>query len=283
MSSFKNYFQLAKPGIIFGNLITLTGGFLLATHRQIGFEYITLFLYVMIGVALMIASGCVFNNCYDQDIDSTMERTQKRPLVTGDISLAMALVYGSILFVLSCMILYALVNPLTLYIILVGFVVYVVIYTISKRLTIHATVLGGISGAIPPVAGYTAVVNGLDYNALGLFLILFFWQIPHSYAIAMLYKDDYKKVSLPMLPLVKGVAYTKKIMLVYLVPFVVSCSIPYLLGTADLVSFVVCMFVAIYWLYKSVVSYKQDDDRAYAKTVFKISIIVVTVISLCLG
>lgn len=86
-----------------------------------------------------------------------------------------------------------------------------------------------------------------------------------------------------MLPLVKGVAYTKKIMLVYLVPFVVSCSIPYLLGTADLVSFVVCMFVAIYWLYKSVVSYKQDDDRAYAKTVFKISIIVVTVISLCLG
>ncbi|MCL4110914.1 UNVERIFIED_CONTAM: hypothetical protein GTU68_030106 [Idotea baltica] len=283
MSSFKNYFQLAKPGIIFGNLITLTGGFLLATHRQIGFEYITLFLYVMIGVALMIASGCVFNNCYDRDIDSTMERTQKRPLVTGDISLAMALVYGSILFVLSCMILYALVNPLTLYIILVGFVVYVVIYTISKRLTIHATVLGGISGAIPPVAGYTAVVNGLDYNALGLFLILFFWQIPHSYAIAMLYKDDYKKVNLPMLPLVKGVAYTKKIMLVYLVPFVVSCSIPYLLGTADLVSFVVCMFVAIYWLYKSVVSYKQDDDRAYAKTVFKISIIVVTVISLCLG
>lgn len=92
------------------------------------------------------------------------------------------------------MILYALVNPLTLYIILVGFVVYVVIYTISKRLTIHATVLGGISGAIPPVAGYTAVVNGLDYNALGLFLILFFWQIPHSYAIAMLYKDDYKKL-----------------------------------------------------------------------------------------
>lgn len=283
MSSFKNYFQLAKPGIIFGNLITLTGGFLLATHRQIGFEYITLFLYVMIGVALMIASGCVFNNCYDRDIDSTMERTQKRPLVTGDISLAMALVYGSILFVLSCMILYALVNPLTLYIILFGFVVYVVIYTISKRLTIHATVLGGISGAIPPVAGYTAVVNGLDYNTLGLFLILFFWQIPHSYAIAMLYKDDYKKVNLPMLPLVKGIAYTKKIMLVYLVPFVVSCSIPYLLGTADLVSFVVCMFVAIYWLYKSVVSYKQDDDRAYAKTVFKISIIVVTVISLCLG
>jgi protoheme IX farnesyltransferase len=283
MSSFKNYLQLAKPGIIFGNLITLTGGFLLATHRQIGFEYVALFLYVMIGVALMIASGCVFNNCYDRDIDSAMARTQKRPLVTGDISLVRALVYGSILFVLSCVVLYTLVNPLTLYIILVGFVVYVVIYTISKRLTIHATVLGGISGAIPPVAGYTAVVNGLDYNALGLFLILFFWQIPHSYAIAMLYSDDYKKVNLPMLPLVKGVAYTKKIMLIYLVPFVVACSIPYLLGTADLVSFIICMFVAIYWLYKSVVSYKHDDDRIYAKTVFKISIIVVTVISLCLG
>ena len=283
MSSFKNYLQLAKPGIIFGNLITLTGGFLLATHRQIGFEYLGLFFYVMIGVALMIASGCVFNNCYDRDIDSAMARTQKRPLVTGDISLVMALLYGLVLFVLSCIVLYVLVNPLTLYIILVGFVVYVVIYTISKRLTIHATVLGGISGAIPPVAGYTAVVNGLDYNALSLFLILFFWQIPHSYAIAMLYSDDYKKVNLPMLPLVKGVAYTKRIMLAYLALFVISCSLPYLLGTADMLSFLICMFMAVYWSYKSVKSYQNDDDRTYAKTVFKFSIIVVTVISLTIG
>ena len=281
--SFKNYIQLAKPGIIFGNLITLIGGFLLATHRQIGFEYLSLFFYVMTGVTLMIASGCVFNNCYDRDIDSAMARTQKRPLVTGDISLVMALLYGSILFVLSCMVLYVLVNPLTLYIILVGFVVYVVIYTISKRLTIHATVLGGISGAIPPVAGYTAVVNGLDYNALSLFLILFFWQIPHSYAIAMLYSDDYKKVNLPILPLVKGVPYTKKIMLAYLLLFVISCSLPYLLGTADLISFLICMLMAIYWSYKSVKSYQNDDDRTYAKTVFKFSIIVVTVISLTIG
>lgn len=283
MSSFKNYLQLAKPGIIFGNLITLTGGFLLATHRQIGFEYITLFLYVMIGVALMIASGCVFNNCYDKDIDSAMARTQKRPLVTGNISLVRALLYGALLFVLSCIVLYILVNPLTLYIILVGFVVYVVIYTISKRLTIHATVLGGISGAIPPVAGYTAVVNGLDYNALSLFLILFFWQIPHSYAIAMLYSDDYKRVNLPMLPLVKGVPYTKKIMLVYLVLFVISCSLPYMLGTADLLSFIVCMFMSIFWMYKSIKSYQVNDDRTYAKTVFKFSIIVVTIISLTIG
>lgn len=283
MMSFKKYFQLAKPGIIFGNLITLTGGFLLATHRQIGFEYLDLFFYTMIGVALMIASGCVLNNCYDRDIDSSMLRTQKRPLVTGDISVASALIYGLVLFVLSCLVLYILVNPLTLWIILVGFVVYVVIYTISKRLTIHATVLGGISGAIPPVAGYTAVTNSLDYNALALFLILFFWQIPHSYAIAMLYMDDYKKVKLPMLPLVKGISYTKKIMLAYLVLFVISCSLPYMLGTADLLSFVICMSIAIFWLYKSVKSYRNDEDRVYAKTVFKFSIIVITVISLTIG
>lgn len=283
MSSFKNYFQLAKPGIIFGNLITLTGGFLLATHRQIGLEYLSLFFFTVIGVALMIASGCVFNNCYDRDIDSTMTRTQNRPLVTQDISLAMALIYGLVLFVLSCIVLYVLVNPLTLYIILVGFVVYVFIYTVAKRLTIHATALGGISGAIPPVAGYTAVVNGLDYNALGLFLILFFWQIPHSYAIAMLYMDDYRKVKLPMLPLVKGVAYTKKIMLVYLALFVVSCSLPYILGSADIFSFTVCMSMSIYWFYKSFRSYYNDDDRVYAKTVFKFSIILITLLSLTFG
>lgn len=171
---FKRYLQLAKPGIIFGNLITLTGGFLLATHREIGFEYLPLFVYVMIGVALMIAAGCVFNNIYDKDIDSSMTRTQNRPLVTGDISVIQATIYGTILLILSCLVLYYLVNLLTLWIIIIGFIVYVGIYTVSKRLTIHATVLGGISGAIPPVAGYTAVVNILDYNALALFLILFF-------------------------------------------------------------------------------------------------------------
>lgn len=281
--SFKKYLQLSKPGIIFGNLITLTGGFLLATHRQIGFEHLMLFFYVMVGVALMIGSGCVFNNIYDKDIDSKMSRTQKRPLVTGEISIVQAAIYGIVLLLLSCGILYYLVNPLTLWIIMLGFVVYVGIYTVSKRITIHATVLGGISGAIPPVAGYTAVVNNLDYNALSIFLILFFWQIPHSFAIAMLYMEDYKKVNLPMLPLVKGVAYTKKIMLVYLVLFIISCALPTLLGTADSVSLVICLAVALFWFYKSFKAYLNEDDRGYAKTVFKFSIIVITVISLVLG
>ena len=280
---FKRYLQLAKPGIIFGNLITLTGGFLLATHREIGFEYLPLFVYVMIGVALMIASGCVFNNIYDKDIDNSMTRTQKRPLVTGDISIIQATIYGSLLLILSCLVLYYLVNLLTLWIIIIGFIVYVGIYTVSKRLTVHATVLGGISGAIPPVAGYTAVVNALDYNALALFLILFFWQIPHSYAIAMLYMDNYSKVKLPMLPLVKGITYTKKIILFYLVLFVVSYALPGLLSSADLLSFVVCMLVGLFWLYKSILSYRKDTDRIFAKTVFKFSIIVITVICLTMG
>ncbi|ASG68704.1 protoheme IX farnesyltransferase [Francisella halioticida] len=281
--SLKKYFQLAKPGIIFGNLITLTGGFLLATHREIGLEYLALFFYVMVGVALMIAAGCVFNNIYDKDIDGAMTRTNNRPLVTGDISIVQAAIYGFILFILSCLVLYYFVNLITLSIIIVGFVIYVGIYTLSKRMTVHATVLGGISGAIPPVAGYTAVVNGLDYNALGLFLILFFWQIPHSYAIAILYMDDYKKVSLPMLPLVRGITYTKKIMLIYLVLFVLSCSLPMLLGDADLLSFVFCMLISLFWLYKSMKSYISDEDRVFAKTVFKFSIIVITVICLTFG
>lgn len=281
--SFKKYYQLAKPGIIFGNLITLIGGFLLATHRAIGFEHLALLFCVMLGVALMIASGCVFNNIYDKDIDSKMVRTQNRPLITGHISVIQATIYGSILLILSCLVLYYLVNVLTLWIIIVGFVVYVGVYTVSKRITVHATILGGISGAIPPVAGYTAVMNTLDYNTLGLFLILFFWQIPHSYAIAMLYADDYKRVNLPMLPLVRGVSYTKKIMLAYLVLFVISCSLPTLLGTADLFSFAVCMLIALFWLYKSIKSYMQDEDRVFAKTVFKFSIIVITVICLTIG
>jgi protoheme IX farnesyltransferase len=281
--SCKKYLTLSKPGIIFGNLITLVGGFLLATHRQIGIDHLSILVFTMAGVALMIASGCVFNNCYDRDIDSAMERTKKRPLVTHDISLRNALLFGTVMFFVSCFILYTFVNALTLYIILVGFFVYVVVYTLSKRVTIYSTVLGSISGAIPPVAGYVAVTNSLDYNALALFLVLFFWQIPHSYAIAILYMKDYKKANLPLLPIVKGVAHTKKTMLGYLVLFVASCTLPYLIGSADVVSLIVTMFIALLWAYKSFKSYLRDDDAVFAKTVFKLSIIVVTVICITLG
>ncbi|KEI35124.1 heme O synthase, protoheme IX farnesyltransferase COX10-CtaB [Francisella sp. W12-1067] len=281
--SFKKYLQLTKPGIIFGNLITLTGGFLLATNRQIGFNYLDLYLYVTIGTALMIGSGCVFNNCFDRDIDAKMQRTQNRPLVTNDIGLLSAMIFGIALFLLSSVVLYVLVNPLTLWIIIIGFIVYVGIYTVSKRFTVHATLLGGISGAVPPVAGYTAVVNNLDLNAFALFLILFFWQIPHSYAIAILYIKDYKNVQIPLLPIVKGLSYTKKIMLSYMILFLISCSLPYLLGTADIYSFIFCILIAIFWLYKTMKSFYTDSDRDFAKTVFKWSIIVITVICLSIG
>ncbi|QIV96730.1 protoheme IX farnesyltransferase [Allofrancisella inopinata] len=281
--SFKKYLQLTKPGIIFGNLITLTGGFLLATNRQIGFNYLDLYLYVTIGTALMIGSGCVFNNCFDRDIDAKMQRTQNRPLVTNDIGLLSAIIFGIVLFLLSSAVLYVLVNPLTLWVIIIGFIVYVGIYTVSKRFTVHATLLGGISGAVPPVAGYTAVVNNLDLNAFALFLILFFWQIPHSYAIAILYIKDYKNVQIPLLPIVKGLSYTKKIMLGYMILFLISCSLPYLLGTADIYSFIICMLIAIFWLYKTMKSFYTDSDRDFAKTVFKWSIIVITVICLSIG
>ncbi|GAB4221874.1 MAG: heme o synthase [Francisella sp.] len=281
--SFRKYITLSKPGIIFGNLINLLGGFLLATHRSIGFEYLPLLIYVIIGVALIIASGCVFNNIYDKDIDSIMVRTQKRPLVNGSISVIQATIYGTILFILGCLVLYYFVNVLTLWLVIVGFVVYIGVYTVFKRITRHATILGSISGAIPPVAGYTAVVNVLDYNALALFLIVFIWQMPHSYAISMLYMDDYKKVNLPTLPIVKGISYAKKSMLFYIFLFIISCTLPLSIGSADLFSFIICMFVALFWMYKSIKSYKNDNDIVFAKNVFKYSIIVITAVCLTMG
>ena len=282
--SLNKYLQLAKPGIIFGNLITLTGGFLLATHRHIGFEYLGLYLCTMLGTAIMIGSGCVFNNLFDRDIDAQMIRTKNRPLVTQDIKISAAIIYGIILFLLGVLVLYYLVNALTAIIVIIGFIVYVVIYTISKRFTKHATVLGGVSGAIPPVAGYIAVTNNFDLNSLALFLILFFWQLPHSYAIAILYLKDYKKVNIPSLPIVKGVEYTKKVILVYMIFFLISSTLPSLLGTADIYSLVICLAMAIFWLFVSIKSLMINDDiHIFAKKVFKWSIIVVTVISLTIG
>lgn len=95
--------------------------------------------------------------------------------------------------------------------------------------------------------------------------------------------DDYSKVKLLMLHLVKGITYTKKVMIFYLVLFVVSCALPALIGSADLLSFVVCMLVSLFWLYKSFLSYRKDTDRIFAKTVFKLSIIVITAVCLTMG
>ena len=203
----KTYYLLTKPGIIYGNSINTAGGFLLAAKGVID---PLLFLAALIGTAFVIGSACVFNNYIDREIDEKMARTKKRALVTGDIPVKNALIFGTLLGILGFLILFSYTNLLTGVIGVIGVVMYVVVYGYFKRRTVHGTLIGSISGAIPPVAGYTAVTNLIDTGAILLFLILVFWQMPHFYAIAVYRIEDYKKAGIPVLSVVKGIPTTKK-------------------------------------------------------------------------
>ena len=169
LRSFKAYYELTKPGIIRGNMITGSSGYLFASRGQINFKFFGLFL---VGMSFVIAGGCVYNNFIDRGIDKKMVRTKNRALVTKTIVGWQALLYATILTLIGVYVLYYFTNILTVMIACFGLFAYVVLYGIAKRRTIHSTAIGSISGALPPVAGYCAVTNHLDIAALLFFLIL---------------------------------------------------------------------------------------------------------------
>jgi protoheme IX farnesyltransferase len=170
------YYRLTKPGVLFGNVITAAAGFLLASKGTIDW---LLFLATIVGTTLVIAAACVLNNYLDQDIDSVMERTKKRPLLTGDVSERGALIFCAVLFAIGFFILAFWVNYLVGAIGLVGFVTYVWLYgAMSKRRSIQGTLVGSVSGAMPIFAGYDAVAGQIDLGAILVFAILYIWQMP---------------------------------------------------------------------------------------------------------
>ena len=184
----KKYLFLTKPGILFGNFVTTLGGYFLAAQGSVDF---LLLLITLLGTTLVVASGCVVNNVIDQDIDQKMQRTLNRAMVKKTISPSVALAYAFVLGAIGFSILWFWVNAYAFLFAVIGFVVYVVFYSLwTKRTTIHQTVIGSISGASPPVIGYTAVSHEFDLAALIIFIGYALWQMPHSWAIAVYRFDD---------------------------------------------------------------------------------------------
>lgn len=189
------YYQLTKPGIIYGNLLPLIAAFVFASHWQ--FSAVLIFATIG-GMSFVIASACVFNNYLDRAIDAKMQRTKDRALASGSVSPTHALLYATLLGISGFLLLYHFVNPLSSYLALTGFIVYVCLYTPLKPKTPWALFVGAVAGAIPPVVGYTAISNTLNPIAFWLFLFLFVWQIPHFLAIAVYRYDEYKSAGVPL-------------------------------------------------------------------------------------
>ncbi len=268
----KNFISITKPGIIFGNLITVAAGFFLASKGILNYQ---LLLTVLLGVSLIIASGCVFNNYIDRDIDKIMERTKNRVLVKKLIPDKIAFAYAIILAILGTIVLYR-INLLIVLVALIGLFVYVVIYSLwLKRRSIYSTIVGSISGAIPPVIGYCAISNRLDLGAVILFFILSLWQIPHSYAIAIYRLNDYLKASIPVLPIKTSIYFTKINMLIYIIAFFIATSMLALFAYTGYIYFAVMTFLNIFWLKTAILGFKTKNDSFWARKMFIYSIVII--------
>lgn len=277
----KKYISITKPGIIVGNLITVAGGFFLASAGSIN---PILFLTTLAGIALIIASGCVFNNIIDQDIDRLMHRTQNRVMVKGLISRPNAFLYALTLSLIGGWLLYHFANLLTLVVALVGLFFYVVVYTLGfKRTSVYGTLVGSISGAVPPVVGYCAVSNNLDAGGIILFIMLTLWQMPHSYAIAIFRFKDYSAAKIPVLPVSKSIARAKVSMLVYTILFAIAITQLYFWHYAGIYYLVASVCVGLWWVNLAVRGFKTDNDVSWARKLFGFSIIAIMILSIMMS
>lgn len=270
----KDYYTVTKPGIMYGNAITVVAGFFLASSGAIDWGLLIL---VLLGISFIIASGCVYNNYIDRDIDRFMERTKNRAIVVGSIKPMHALMYGTVLGFVGSGILFLFTNYITALVALVGLFVYVVVYSLwLKRTSIHSALIGGISGAVPPVVGYVAVRGTLDMGAVLLFVILALWQMPHSFAIAIYRLGDYQAASIPVLPSIRGVRTTKIQIVVYTILFVVATSLLFFFGYVGQVYLYSTALLGILWIGITIRGVYRDtkNDRIWAKKVFMFSIIV---------
>ncbi|HVS78891.1 MAG TPA: heme o synthase [Candidatus Saccharimonadales bacterium] len=277
------YYSLTKPGVLYGNVITGVAGFLLGASYFRRFD-VWLFVATIGGMTLVIASACVLNNVLDQDIDALMERTKKRAVAAGDIPARSAAIFSAVLGIAGIAILALWVSWLVVGIGAVGFVVYVWLYgALSKRRSVHGTLVGSISGAMPILAGYCAVSRQIDGAAILVFFALFFWQFPEFYSIAIYRRREYKAAGVPVISVVKGVTETKQWILGYTLAFVISTLLLTVFGYTGWIYFVVMALLGLWFIKLGLEGQTAKDSDKWARRMFHFSLIVIMIFSLMIS
>ncbi|MEH6711181.1 MAG: heme o synthase [Paraglaciecola polaris] len=278
----KRYLNITKPGIIMGNLISVAGGFLLASRGE---NDGLLMMMTVLGLSLVVASGCVINNCIDKDIDGKMQRTCKRATVTGDVTISHALQFGLALGALGFGLLIHYTNNIAVGFAVLGYVVYVGVYSLyMKRHSVYGTLVGSLSGAVPPVVGYCAASGQFDAGAGILLLMFSLWQMPHSYAIAIFRFDDYAKANIPVLPVAQGIAKTKLHIVLYIAVFAIVSALLPLSGYTGLTFMSLACVTSLWWLFMALRGYRKNIELVvWARQIFGFSILTITALSVAMA
>jgi len=269
-AGWRDYYEMCKPRVVMMMILTSLVGMFLAVPGMVPMDIL---IWGNLGIALVASAGAVVNHLIDRQVDTIMQRTIKRPIPQGKVSPAQALMFALGICVLGMAILLFLVNPLCAWLTLASFVGYAIIYTgFLKRATPQNIVIGGLSGAMPPLLGWSAVSGTIDPNALLLVLIIFAWTPPHFWPLAIHRKSDYAKTDIPMLPVTHGDSLTKLHTLLYTIIMCLVTILPYLTGMSGPVYLASAAALGAGFLYYSLQLMFTNKPRA-ALTTFRYSIL----------
>jgi protoheme IX farnesyltransferase len=267
---FLKFFPLCKPRVTALIVFTAMIGMFLATPDMVP---LGLLLAATLGIGMASGAAAAFNCLIEQKIDARMARTRGRPLPTGQVTTLQTMVFATLLGLAGLLILYYLVNPLTMWLTLATFLGYAVIYTIFlKPATPLNIVIGGASGAMPPVLGWAAVNNMVGPEALILFLIIFAWTPPHFWALALYRRAEYAKVGMPMLPVTHGEEFTRLHILLYTVILFAVALMPYGHGMSGLIYLAASLLLNTIFMVYAVALYRKYSD-ALSRSMFRYSIL----------
>ena len=257
--TWKHYLELTKPGVQALLFVSCITGMLIASDF---YPPVEVFIAGLMGISLLAASSAVINHIFDVRLDSLMERTSSRPIVKGYISRRQAIVFSVALFVLGSFLLLYFTNPLTWILTVLTFIFYGFIYTkYLKFMTSQNIVIGGLAGAMPPLLGWTAISNSIDPNALLLVLIILVWTPPHFWSLAIHKVDDYKEAGVPMLPVQKGIPFTKQHILLYTVLLMAVSLLPFSVGMFGIIYFISATILGLIFLYYVIALYRDSENR----------------------
>ena len=278
LSLFAQFYALTKPRVVQLIVFCALIGMVLAIPGVPGWNDVRLGAIACAGIWLVAGAAAAFNCLVEQQIDAKMRRTAWRPTARGQLSNPLTLAFSAALCALGSWLLYVWVNPLTMWLTFATFVGYAVVYTvILKPLTPQNIVIGGASGAMPPVLGWAAMTGSVDPEALVLFLIIFLWTPPHFWALALYRVEDYRKAGLPMLPVTHGNAFTRLQVFLYTLVLFAACLMPFIFKMSGWLYLVVAVALSIGFSGHAWCLWRHYSD-ALARKTFRFSLIHLSVL-----